>query len=971
VILTKLLNSQNDNQGKSLMETVVASINVNSEPQYGNLVVFLQPEVDNPRKPVYEPRDNLLIAMNSQYKEITGKSLFELYLDVSVQETVKDVGNRITFKLFNILHSLLEEIQEFKDVENEISIGMFLKMAKDLKAIDPKDYTTAEKYLLSTKIYYVDDILMNVLNYYDTTDVNYKRFKFQLVTINTPIYKMLFDIIDGKEKEFIEEFPKNLLEIEKSSLTRYHKDENNPHDVADFIFTILMAAIKHNRKLIIDRIFEQENFTRVKLDFPPNMKNSEMGQYVTAKLLQNDHELGLNKIPKSWLTPETFESFLDSQINYKNEDLIEIDTSFMIHRTTKKKQVKTPEDANNMLMFWESTLSMRFIQENKSLRNLVTHPVISTYIDLKTYKHKRVLYYGFGLFLLLVVLPFAVYIANKFNNWHDSLNLLLLIPINTLIAREMFQFKFIEKKWQKYSSNMSNQAELLLIMSLIGVLVHHLSAISVLSVSLFTLKLIFYATKLYEREEFSFIDLCGYLLLLVLPFVGFTVTSLLNDDKNIIIGVQIVFLSIMFLYLCVKVQKTCFRFKDVTIETHSLMALLVIAALDCLGFLSFPDYFYIVNQNNCPMVLVLFAYPFIAWKNQRIVPIACVSTCLFLFIWTGILWVLLIPTIYLLMLLWFQFSKVQSWRKFIGNFQNYFEFFVVFCLIAIVIQNSLKLNPINCFRILSTFFMTGSFLLTLPFGSIQIYMRMLKDVTITFLKFFFVLCASILIAYAVSFMLVFNQIPGQSFDNATDPTQAFEETSTSKPEDNIKNFGSFDSALAKLVLMLSGEFTIEPTTLESSNLIFFCIFVLVTFILFNLIIGLAIDDVQKLQLEARKLFLIENAKKFVKAQDYYYWIYEEYGLSVLEDSELNFDRRWKVRVFKFFLSAYPFVHKLDKFYVNIETQKIITMIDGKEIEIIDDKINHETFEEIKRILKERKEKSEKKECCCPHCPQCK
>jgi hypothetical protein len=584
------------------METIVGSKDENSEPQSGNLVAFFQPVVDNPRKPVYEPLNNLLIAMNSQYKEIKGKSLFELYLDVSVQEMVEDVKDKITYNLFNILHSLLEEIQEFKDVENDIPIGVFLRLADELKTEDPKELDDTEKATLSAKSYYVDDILMNVLNYYDKEGENYESIKKQLES--TPIFKMLFDIIDGNEEKFIQEFSGNLLEIEKSSLSRYHRDENDPHDVADFMFTILMAAIRHNRKLIIDCIFEHENFIRVKLDFPPNMKYSEMGQYVTEKLLQNDQELGMNKIPKSWQTPEVLEGFLDSQINYKNEDLIEIDTSFMIHRTTKKKQVRTPEDVNNMLMFWESTLSMRFIQENRCLNDLVTHPVISTYIDLKTYKHKRVLYYGFALFVLLAVLPFAIYIANKFNNWHDSLNLLLLIPIHALIAREMFQFKFIEKNWQNYSNNMSNQAELLLILSLIGALVQHLSAISVLSTLLFLLTLNYYANKLYEREEFLFGTLCGYLLFLVLPFVGFTAMDLSSYDKNVIFGVQIVFLLVMIFYLA-KVQEELFHSKHVTIENFSMIVIIVVAVLVGFGSISFSTYSHIVQWLFCCLFILV------------------------------------------------------------------------------------------------------------------------------------------------------------------------------------------------------------------------------------------------------------------------------------------------------------------------------------------------------------------------------
>lgn len=87
-------------------------------------------------------------------------------------------------------------------------------------------------------------------------------------------------------------------------------------------------------------------------------------------------------------------------------------------------------------------------------------------------------------------------------------------------------------------------------------------------------------------------------------------------------------------------------------------------------------------------------------------------------------------------------------------------------------------------------------------------------------------------------------------------------------EDNETIFRNFENpftSFQKTLLMMAGEYSIDPYTLDSvSKQILFLLFVFTSFILFNLINGLAISDIQQLKEHAEFLNLkqqIRNASE--------------------------------------------------------------------------------------------------------------
>jgi hypothetical protein len=109
-----------------------------------------------------------------------------------------------------------------------------------------------------------------------------------------------------------------------------------------------------------------------------------------------------------------------------------------------------------------------------------------------------------------------------------------------------------------------------------------------------------------------------------------------------------------------------------------------------------------------------------------------------------------------------------------------------------------------------------------------------------------------------------------AFENFKEPAIMFTRTLENALEDDetiFKNFENPFTSFQKTLMMLSGEFTIDPYTLDSaSKQILFLVFVCTSFILFNLINGLAINDVAQLRNQAEFLNLKQQIRSAVESE---------------------------------------------------------------------------------------------------------
>lgn len=178
-------------------------------------------------------------------------------------------------------------------------------------------------------------------------------------------------------------------------------------------------------------------------------------------------------------------------------------------------------------------------------------------------------------------------------------------------------------------------------------------------------------------------------------------------------------------------------------------------------------------------------------------------------------------------------------------------------------------------------------------------MFMFKQVTHTFIKFFTIFII-VIIAFTFSFCVVLkppttsapspwrqlrkdwnnytttsnNTVPFTEFKA---PAVMFVNTLEEALEDNSTIFRNFENpftSFLKTLQMLSGEYSIDPYTLDSvSKQILFLIFVLTSFVLFNLINGLAISDIALLKEHAEFLNLKQQIRNAAESEGVVFDIY--------------------------------------------------------------------------------------------------
>lgn len=446
-----------------------------------NLQTFLMPKYSKEPTFTFGKKKYFLTLLNQQFLHIQGVTIYEQYLN-----NVFD-GEKTNFL---IIFNLLEEKKFFLDILNDDSV-QFKKL---------KDFAVSEKVSSENceKMFEVDDLVGNIIAYCSKDDRSYTTIKAELEKVGI-VYKMLFIILEHRENEFEQSFDDFKLKISDFYQNRYKNLRKSSYYTSNFMLMFLIAAMKHNQRKVVDLILSHETFNTVILRFPENIDTGSIYNYVALKMLQNGHCIGKNQIPSCWITPKVMNDFLDSQVVYRGHNLVELNSGFMLHPFTKKWQVRSENDVDEKLVFWEDTDSLRFLIENENVKNSITHPIVSTYIDLKTFKYYRIYFWNFVAFLSSLVLTFTVLMIMHFtfntesdpqslaafnqtvlngiemNQTAENLNstsnfgvhiwhFLCFLSLIFVIGREFFQFKYIEgNDWRKYFSKKTNCLEVFML----------------------------------------------------------------------------------------------------------------------------------------------------------------------------------------------------------------------------------------------------------------------------------------------------------------------------------------------------------------------------------------------------------------------------------------------------------------------------------------------------------------------------
>jgi hypothetical protein len=280
------------------------------------------------------------------------------------------------------------------------------------------------------------------------------------------VFKILFRILIDP----VDSNPGVPFNLYKRQIYDYiHKSYPNSGHVSTFMMVFLVAAMKHNRHKIIDAILEVESFYSLKMNFPEKINSKEMTSHVALKMLQKQYYIGSNQIPESWITSKVLQEFLDSRVTYQNDGIVKIDYNFMLHPYTKTQKVDFDSDIDDTLVFAEDVDALLFFKNQESGQNAITHPVISTYINLKFMKYRRICAWNLFLFLLLVATPFFLFFKMQFFKNADDLEKSVLkyimaswsvVGIGFVAGREIFQYQ----NFDNYSQKSSNKLEFALLL---------------------------------------------------------------------------------------------------------------------------------------------------------------------------------------------------------------------------------------------------------------------------------------------------------------------------------------------------------------------------------------------------------------------------------------------------------------------------------------------------------------------------
>lgn len=196
--------------------------------------------------------------------------------------------------------------------------------------------------------------------------------------------------------------------------------------------------------------------------FTENMKIGKIHNYVALKMLEQNLQFDKHKFPTKWLTSDILSNFLDLRIKEHNDELIEVDYSFMSKIERQKIKVTGKCDVTGELLFYEDTETLEFIEKNENSMNILSHPVIKTYIDIKRLKYHRIFKYNFYIFVFFFLFPLLNLLADKYKYDREDNTCYLcdyivyhwMIGIFYIIIREVFQLFNSKSKIQYFKSNL-------------------------------------------------------------------------------------------------------------------------------------------------------------------------------------------------------------------------------------------------------------------------------------------------------------------------------------------------------------------------------------------------------------------------------------------------------------------------------------------------------------------------------------
>ncbi|XP_070498405.1 uncharacterized protein [Chironomus tepperi] len=562
-------------QEKRLIDLVLDTSNDNL------FILFLMPEKSSDAGIVDEHKlMQFMILKNALYydykTENDDKCLIEFNLKLIDKECKSDYKN---WK--NVLY-LFEEVSQYNieaSKDNVLMCNLFHKvMEETFEEFDEQKELKLPKlhFLLGLAMIYLD-FFVEFQNIKDEGG-NEKMFAILRSTSNPtgiisrqeteiiPVFTLLSLIINKNEDEFLRIFPEQMILMEESYKTTYKLKSTYARSYEDsqeifhfyekysswFCFILLYAAIKTNQKDIVKKVFEYNNFLITIPEFPANMVVNDVHHLAVLGFLNKKYELGRGDLPKSWITKDVFEKFLDSRVTFQN-GFYKIDCLFMLPYYNQDNKSKKLDDD---LCLNEDYDTMEYILNDQDLKHLVTHPVMEVITRTKLKKYSHLYFWNFFLFLFTYIVPttFLVYQnhcdseSSNLCGWlgtEISIGILLFSRFPFIIMRELFQWHVFYQG--KYFQKISNIFEFALVLVTFFHLIFYITTsstsfilvmtevINVLLMMLTTAFLFPFLNFAIYMECFKKVILTYFNVLIVFMsiFLGCTTLMFIIFDKNL------------------------------------------------------------------------------------------------------------------------------------------------------------------------------------------------------------------------------------------------------------------------------------------------------------------------------------------------------------------------------------------------------------------------------------------------------
>ncbi|CAO1413317.1 unnamed protein product [Diamesa tonsa] len=824
------------------------------------------------------------------------------------QQYFNQTGETLFAKLYKIID---------KD-SHDICLVIIDKLFREIGTIyDIENETSIEKVLEMKNDIYKEKILRMLVNYWKVESMNYDHYK-TIISKQSSFLNLFIIMKENNKVKFEEIFPRYLNE--KNSK---HNGNDSQNIIQQDCNCLLAFMLRNNQNDFMDIVIlcPQFDVNKLTIESDSSFFDNESITHLMTKLLENGYYVGNDgehQIPLDWISQQVFEKFLDSKIEEKSRHKVKIDYNFLVDPSIRDVNLKGVNDRNEKLIFSSGIEPIENILNNDRLRSSITHPfdVNKLTIDSEgsSFGNESITH------LMTKLLENGYYVGN--DGEHQ-------IPLDW-ISHQVFE-KFLDSKIEEKSRRK------------LKIDYNFLVDPSIRNVNL---------KGVNDRNEKLFFS-SG-----IEPL-----ENILNNDRL----KSLITHPVLSTFINLKTKKY-----QLIGNTNFYIFLF--------GFLSpffqltisfvFSDFYFSLFKNLPDILKIVFVLNFFF------------SFIAFLFS------IIFLTCRELVQLFWICKSK----KMYVMNRNNQFQmmlialtWFFVFGGSSLDTEKELQ-EYVKFPASLIIIFGTIELLSLLPYPSMSIYMTMLQQVAKTFVKFFTIFIL-IILAFTFSFCVAFNTENDLStekshLENLTSLIEldefssynngsfkelllGFQKALTSlKSSDNVfQNFDSPVTSFVKTLQMLAGD-NLDPFSLKNKSLVvLYLVFILTSFILFNLINGLAISDIQILKQQAEYLNLKKQIRNGAECEGVICQMYNNLRGSndKIDHQKLGCWGRFVMFMLTYMIKRYPYLHKMDNLCIDLKDkiieceinekqEPILKFYSGKSIKYV---INDETLDKFNDIIMNR------------------